>query len=413
MSPKRHTPPSKNGGGKGSRKRKRVAKKDFKRGVDTLNQTFGLALMQKRVQVARPAVPIKVISIGHDNWAVGYYRIGIPAYYLNSTGLCQFLLRENIPRGDTTRETLGIFYKTVAESQFVVMQRTSSPVAIQFMEAVQKQGVFCVVDTDDHLEAVHELGPCSMTEWWDAGNRAPIYIEGLEKCDMITTASENLANFYRERWPDKVYYLPNPVDTRSDRWNFPHRKYPDTPLTIGWLAGPTHARDADLIAGPVKQIMEEYPEVLYKSVGYHPEFIKTLPQNRVIKAEPAPLEDFPALLDNIDISLVPMVDHDFNRMKTDTKGFESVMSGCAVIASPLGEYTKWREPETILFAKDEQSWVDSLRRLLDNPEQIRQVHREALRYILGFRSADIVVPRWHEAYKSILIGNRRPSKAPE
>ncbi len=405
MSRKRRTTPSKNG--------KRKEPHGFRAGFDTKNKTFGLALLQKPVEVPKSLFPIKVISIGHDNWAVGYYRIGIPAYYLNRTGLCKFVLREQIPKGERTKQTLSNFYQAVADSQIVVLQRTSDPVAIQFMEACQKQGKIVAVDTDDHLEAVYDLGPCTMTEWWSEGNRAAIYPEGLEKCDMITVASKKLADHYRKRWPDKVHYLPNPVDTRSDRWNFKHHKYPDTPLTIGWLAGPTHGRDADLIAGPVKQIMQEYPEVLYKSVGYHPPFVKELPQERVIRAAPAPVEHFPALLHDIDISLVPMLDHEFNTIgKTDTKGFESVMAGCAVIASPLGEYTNWADGKTIMFARNEQSWVDSLRVMLDNPEQIRQVHREALRYILGFKSADIVVPRWHEAYKQALIGNRRPSKAP-
>jgi processive 1,2-diacylglycerol beta-glucosyltransferase len=360
--------------------------------------------MQRKTPLAMKVKPIKVICLDSDDSSVGYYRTILPFYTLNSMGLTQALTMADLRRDDVqSTDNLGNLQNALQWTSLVVVSRPYDLKTLRFMDSMKARGKKVIVDTDDNIEAIEQLKEPDMHDFWVKGNRQPIFVESLEKADSITVASRNLKEVYEKRYPDKVHYLANPVDTRSTRWNFPHAKHPESPFTIGWIAGPTHIQDADLISGAIKRIMAEYPEVHFKCGAVIPPFLAELPEARTEWVDGEPFWSYPKMFADVDVAVAPVLDHDFNQCRSDTKAFEATMAGCGVIASPVGELTRWADQKSILFAGDEEEWVYSLRMLIENPERLDDLRRQAQRFVFGFRRAEITVPQWYDAYRKTMM----------
>lgn len=405
--------------------------------MELLNEISALAIGQ-RAQLALPTSvlsKLRIVALDYDKGSVGYYRAGVPLYYIKRMGLGEIVLREDIWRGgigdlenipagfkfgdtfirelpDQVNEIVTAFHNAIEWANVVIVIRPWGIGHLRFIQKIKScRDKLLVVDTDDHLEAVHDLGMNTMTAFWtkeyleegDPENIARFKLS-LEWADLITVGARKLADTYRERWADKVCYLPNPVDTRSNRWNVKHSKFPDSPLTLGWIGGHTHKLDHPILREPLMQIMDKHSEVRMKFLGYQPEWSFDLPQDRVIHQPYVIFEELPKALADVDISLIPLQPHEFNMIgKTDTKIFESAMCGMAVVASPHGaEYDKWTHGKNILFAESGEDWTNALESLIEDPKSIRTLNKNAVRFVLQYRSAEAVVPLWYNAYATAL-----------
>jgi glycosyltransferase involved in cell wall biosynthesis len=304
------------------------------------NPVFALALAQRAIAIPPPAFPPKVLCLDYDQGPVGYYRIGVPFYTLNRLGLCKTLLRQQIYQPKTSQKELWALQNLYAEgtatirrqmdktmvkamkklaeavvwADIVVVHRPWDLAQNRFLYAAKSQGKLVVIDTDDHLEAIACLGENDMVKWWHMPGRLDIYRQAMGMADLITVAAQGLKQHYEERWPGKVAYVPNPADVYSERWNVPHSKYPEHPITIGYIGGHTHVLDLELVSNALMEIMERFPDVRLKLIGYQPIFSYMLPQDRVDRVDYVALHELPLALADVDISLAPLVDHEFNRL---------------------------------------------------------------------------------------------------
>jgi glycosyltransferase involved in cell wall biosynthesis len=91
-----------------------------------------------------------------------------------------------------------------------------------------------------------------------------------------------------------------------------------------------------------------------------------LPESRRLFLPPVLPEDYPYLLGQVDILLVPMRDTVYNRTRSDRRLMEAGIRGIPWVASALPAYSRWKEGGLIANAAEE--WVLHLRQLIDDPK---------------------------------------------
>ncbi len=367
--------------------------------IEAKNEVFSLALSKRPIYIPPPSTTPLVTAIRPDPGSVGYYRSGVPFGWLSKRKL--FDIFYGFSTKDLSEiERLKLMYQKVGEAAIVSVQRPWSIEQLRFIMSAKSRGKLVMIDTDDHLEATHTLGNNRLSLFWTK-DKVQNFVSGLEMADLITVASPGLRKFYQERWPDKVHTLRNPADFASERWNIPHNKYPNKPLTIATFAGYTHNRDMELL--PLERIMKKFPDLHYRCLGYQPESFKSLPWQRSVYTHYKDFDMYPADLAEVDILLVPLIDNDFNSIgKTDTKLFEAALAGCMCIASPVGDYLLWKEGKSILFARKEDDWVDHIGDLIADTVRIKEIAWEAAKFVTTFRSSDAVMPTWYTTLRSAL-----------
>lgn len=83
--------------------------------------------------------------------------------------------------------------------------------------------------------------------------------------------------------------------------------------------------------------------------------------------------------DHVDVSLIPLVVNDFNLCKSPLKLMEAQAKKCAVIVSDNPIYTKYiKNGINGLIAKDERDWSKLIKRLINNPEMIKDLSKKLI-----------------------------------
>lgn len=99
----------------------------------------------------------------------------------------------------------------------------------------------------------------------------------------------------------------------------------------------------------------------------------------------APYPVYEAALHSADISLLPLRDTEFNRMKSDLKFIESAGNGAVVLASPTVYEDSVKQGETGLIYHSPQEFEEQLELLIGNRTRRLEIARAAYAYVRGNR----------------------------
>ena len=136
---------------------------------------------------------------------------------------------------------------------------------------------------------------------------------------------------------------------------------------LGYFSGsPSHNRDFGLIAGAIGRVMDDYPDVWLRVVGYLDD-VPALARHRA-RIEALPMQDFVNLqreIGAVEVNLVPLQDNDFTNCKSELKWFEAAVVGTLTVATPTFAYRgAIRHGETGWLAGAHE-WEEVLRSVLD------------------------------------------------
>ena len=136
---------------------------------------------------------------------------------------------------------------------------------------------------------------------------------------------------------------------------------------LGYFSGsPSHNRDFGLIAGAIGRVMDDYPDVWLRVVGYLDD-VPALARHRA-RIEALPMQDFLNLqreIGAVEVNLVPLQDNDFTNCKSELKWFEAAVVGTLTVATPTFAYRgAIRHGETGWLAGAHE-WEEVLRSVLD------------------------------------------------
>lgn len=257
-----------------------------------------------------------------------------------------------------------------------------------------------VFDVDDWFGEVPGYNPASKIP---AETVATMH-RAMREADLITCSTPELAEAYSVL--NRTVVLPNYLDP------FLWRQFQDmarlrSHIHVGW-AGAFHWRtgDLELLKPWLYPFLEKHPEVRFAAIGCR-ELLEwlgidgvTTPQmphetKTNLSRNLHPYQHLPAMLNNLDVGLVPLLPNRFNQAKSWCKGMEYGAMGVPTVASPSREYRSFVRPGVNGLLVRKGNWARQVEEVLDHLD----AYRRGARKVAEEFWIDDHVHKWVAAYE--------------
>ena len=289
-------------------------------------------------------------------------------------------------------------------------------------------------------------------------------IANLKAADYVTTTTELFANEIR-KFNKNVIVLPNAIDPNEPQ--FKQQTPKSDKIRVGWLGGSSHLHDLKLLDGMVSKLQPLQDKLQYYVCGFDtrgtvteinkqtgeqtqrpirphetvwvryeeiftnnykiisPEYKTFLDKfedgqylgvekENYVRVWTRPVETYAGNYSNFDISLAPIKNHIFNRMKSQLKVIEAGFYKKALIASNVGPYTidlkhamkngEFTDGNALLVdeSRNHSDWAKYIKKLVDNPNMITDLGERLYETVKDKYHLDVVTKTRAEFYKSLI-----------
>lgn len=331
----------------------------------------------------------------------------------------------------------------------------------ELIKRLRSMGIVVIGDIDDYWlptkeHPIHQL---------IVANQINLkIINCLKECDYVITTTELFAQEIRKHNKNVVVF-PNAIDPKEPQFNEP--TLPSDKIRVGWLGGSSHLHDLKLLDGMVGKLKPIEDKLQYYVCGFdtrgviteinqqtgekkqrpiRPEetvwvqYEKIFTDNyRIISPEyknflnkfeegayPAiqtekyvrvwtrPVDSYAKNYSKFDISLAPIKNHIFNRMKSQLKVIEAGFYKKALIASNVGPYTidlkhaldkgNFTNGNALLVNENNNhsDWSKNVKKLVDNPNMIVDLGEKLYETVKDTYDLNKVSKNRAEFYKSLI-----------
>lgn len=273
-------------------------------------------------------------------------------------------------------------YRQLASGEVLHFQRQYAAESYLIMKQLQANGKPCAFLCDDNVWELPPGNPARGT--YEQADIQYRYEEIMRLANAVTTSTPYLGMKCRA-FNKNVTIFRNLVDPDIRNFISPGRDKSGQ-IRIGWTGTPHHKDDAELIDEACLTIIQKYPRVIFVFMGFHPPNTHKYPIGRVEYYNFVPVDGwYPSLASlDLDIGLVPLIDHPFNWAKTCRKFQEYSVLGVPTIASNVGNYVDLPN-DIVLKVKENlnpKSWVESMAQLVEDREDRITRGEKAYQYIL-------------------------------
>jgi glycosyltransferase involved in cell wall biosynthesis len=331
----------------------------------------------------------------------------------------------------------------------------------QIIKSLQSLGIKVVADIDDYWLPTKEH-PIHHLIVQNKMNQK--IVDNLKAADYVTTTTELFANEIR-KFNKNVIVLPNAIDPKEPQFNEP--TLPSEKIRVGWLGGSSHLHDLKLLDGMVSKLQPvqdklqffvcgfdtrgtvtdlnkqtgeqrqrpirpdetvwvKYEEIFtnnYKIIS--PEYknfldkfedtkFEGVEKENYVRVWTRPVDSYARNYSNFDISLAPIKNHVFNRMKSQLKVIEAGFYKKALIASNVGPYTidlkhaikngGFTDGNALLVdeSRNHSDWAKCIKKLVDNPNMITDLGEKLYETVKDTYDLNVVTKTRAEFYKSLI-----------
>jgi len=331
----------------------------------------------------------------------------------------------------------------------------------QIIKSLQSLGIKVVADIDDYWLPTKEH-PIHHLIVQNKMNQK--IVDNLKAADYVTTTTELFANEIR-KFNKNVIVLPNAIDPKEPQFNEP--TLPSEKIIVGWLGGSSHLHDLKLLDGMVSKLQPvqdklqffvcgfdtrgtvtdlnkqtgeqrqrpirpdetvwvKYEEIFtnnYKIIS--PEYknfldkfedtkFEGVEKENYVRVWTRPVDSYARNYSNFDISLAPIKNHVFNRMKSQLKVIEAGFYKKALIASNVGPYTidlkhaikngGFTDGNALLVdeSRNHSDWAKCVKKLVDNPNMITDLGEKLYETVKYTYDLNVVTKTRAEFYKSLI-----------
>jgi glycosyltransferase involved in cell wall biosynthesis len=408
---------------------------------------------------------IKVLVVPSDRTGVGYFRSTNPHIALENLYSDEFSIDIDFEpqiNNDEWLKRYDIIHYHRALGSYENMP--------ELLDRLDKLGIISVMDLDDY---------------WSPGVHHPAYhmikASGLDKKILdnikiainITTTTPIFAEEIK-KYNKNVFVLPNAVDPKEKQFT-PKPEQSDR-IRIGWLGGSSHLQDLEILNGVVSKLrgdgfMDKIQLVLcgFDIRGTHTDIDSKTGEQRVRGITPMesvwfryekiftdnyttvspeyknflmkfsqeeypnikneayrrvwtkPISTYASNYNLFDISLAPIEENIFNKVKSQLKVIEAGFHHKAIIAQDFGPY-KIDLTNAIQYGggfdetangilidtrKNHKDWYNALKKLIQNPEMISVLQENLHNSVKDLYSMEKVTEQRKDLYKQ-LTKNKKP-----
>ena len=273
---------------------------------------------------------MRILVITQENSGVGYHRMMLPVYYLEKTyAFFTDVLNE---------EALDEGFDILLINRFV----PGTPLE-KLLEYKKKYGFKLIVDIDDYwyLDSSHILFSVYPTKE---------IIEHIKVADLVTCTNDLLWEEIRP-YNSNVAILPNALPYGNDQ--FTDVRIQSDKVKFVYTGSITHENDIKILQYPLKRVASDSQlskKVFFELCGFNDEGAGSAAiWHRMISNFTCglklggtrrflPVTEYMNFYNDADVSLVPLVDTKFNRMKSNLKLLEAACKKIPVIGSNVPPY---------------------------------------------------------------------------
>lgn len=246
------------------------------------------------------------------------------------------------------------------------------PRMLESLAALTAANVPVLVDLDTDFEHMPVTHPDYSTAGLGSPARARAYTAALLLANAVTVNSAMLAESLRQAGHN-VYFMP-------DGWSNQNLLWTRTPqarssIHIGWiggsgawLGGAGQIEDLMLVRRTVLRILREFPHTQLVVIGDLQAYrlFDSLAETRRMYLPMVPAEEFPYLLGQLDILIVPLRNQPYASSLSDLPLVQAGVKGIPWVASPITAFKNWQAGG--LVADTPEEWHLYLRQLVLDAE---------------------------------------------
>jgi len=314
---------------------------------------------------------------------------------------------------------MGQHEYTEIDSDIVMYSRAYTQDPFRSLWKHKSDGRKIVYEMDDDIWNIPELNPAHD----GYGKKMKSDISGLcKEADLVIVSTEALKEVVIEETGQKnIVVIPNALDL--DKFKLRPNK---EGLRIGWTGGANHYEDLDIVLQAIHDLQEEYDfEFIIQGLTAGPWDADAYSTNLILeRGEPKeamlamntqklniykklrklknfkhipfyPPEMYASVLKEIDldIGLIPIVGHKFDKSKSIIKYLEYTATGTAVIASEEDPYK-----DVIYTVKNKYKyWYNGIKELIENKELRNQLAKQQHKQLFPKYDMKEVVKQYEKA----------------
>jgi glycosyltransferase involved in cell wall biosynthesis len=334
--------------------------------------------------------------------------------------------------------------------------------SLSLINKLKLEGIIVVGDIDDYWLPTKEH---PIQQLILANKIHEKIVQNLKAASYVTTTTEIFANEIR-KFNKNVIVLPNAIDPQDPQYN--EETLPSDKIRVGWLGGSSHLHDLKLLDGTVSKLSQiqdklqfyvcgfdtrgmvteinkqtgekkqrpinpeetvwvKYEEIFtnnYKIVTpKYKEFLDkftdekyfgSLNNENYVRVWTKPVTSYAKNYSKFDISLSPIQNHIFNRMKSQLKVIEAGFYKKALIASNVGPYTidlkhalhqgKFTDGNALLVNENNNhsDWAKNIKKLVENPSMIVDLGERLYETVKDKYDLNNVTRERYQFYKSLI-----------
>ena len=312
----------------------------------------------------------KGIVMLKDQGGCGYWRMSLPARYMNRDGIYI----------DVTGGTLGL--DGLLEYDTIFVQRVCNWDSFNVLERLKAAGKRIVYDIDDDIFAIPVDNPASKGMGRSEQMAA---VECMKIADVVTTTTRILQDRFAPLIGRHPIMVQNAIDP-DDGWNpTPMTGSPDGKKRIFWQGSNTHDEDWNECFDAVDRVMKKRSDVRVVIMGFLPTLVKkslekTHWKDRVEYLGAMAPEAYFRLIKHVraDVGLAPLRYEHFNLGKSSIKFIENSVIGMPTIASDVEPYSDVIENGVDGFiCSDTDQWEKAIDVCLNDDRVRRQIVENA------------------------------------
>jgi tetratricopeptide (TPR) repeat protein len=363
---------------------RRDGRDDIEAGLLNLKRNIQLQLQTQVFQPAEaPAAPV-------EEPQEPQYRVAWNVLFLNAGG------GERSRRAELIRQTLqGLGCRLMDENTLPVAGYEERPDVVlvcnphvqprlnERLATLSALGIPIIVDLDTDFEQLPIFHPDYNTRGLSSPARSRAYTAALMLASLVTVGSEEQAAALRAAGYAAAV-VPDGWSADNPLWN-KERPMRST-LNIGWVNTPGQMEDLATVRRAVLRVLREFHHTQLVVVGDMQAYrlFENIPDNRKIFLPSSGPEEYPYLLSQVDIQIVPLRRFPFHETLSDAVLVEAGVKSIPWIASPAPSFARWRSGG--MLAGPLEEWHSALRQMVVDRDMRAALGREGRQ---GARSREL------------------------
>lgn len=278
----------------------------------------------------------------------------------------------------------------------------TNPGLIDSLAKLSSAGVPILLDLDDNFLDQ----PVTHPEYDQLGlgtqTRSDSFTKAIELSNLITAPSWSQAFALREV-SDRVFVIPDGWSRENKLWE--KTPPPHSMISLGWVGSSGELEDLMLIRRYIIRILREFPQTRMVVIG-NPQAYRLfdgLPENRRMYIPFVADEEFPYLLSQLDVLLVPLRNQPYNLTLPDTMLMQAGARGVPWLASAIPSFREWLNGGVIVESTDDE-WHLNLRHLVTDQE-LRKKLGKAGKAAAKSREMEYVGKLWLDVISPFIFTN--------